>query len=1022
MKKIQSKRKNVQSKRKKIIKTVISTIIIIAMVIVIVVTNTTVSNLLNNKMVTNVTKDYSITIDNKKAKTDGVDLQYYKSDFTAQELTDFENSLKYNMVAEGTVLLQNNDDYLPVSKNETFSFFSANAKTRFNPSAISAMSGAKSNNLKDFMEEAGLKVNEELWNFYAQGDGKGYGLGSGSVNYGRDEDFKINEAPLSILENSGVLASVENTIPVYVLSRVAGEGRDMPRSMYNHTDIQEDKVKHYLELDSIEKEIISYLNDNYENFILVLNVNSAIELGWTDEFENLKSIVLAPNLDTLGEVLTGEVNPSGKLVDTFANDALASPAAQNFGSYYYYDETGQMSDYNYISYLEGIYVGYRYYETRYEDVVLSQGNPGEFQYDEEVRYPFGYGLSYTEFEWSNFAIDWNKDIATINVEVTNIGDVEGKEVVQIYAQSPYTDYDKLNKVEKASVELIGFAKTGLLKSGETETVTIEISEEQLKSYDYTGAKTYILSPGTHYITAAHDSHDAINNILSNKGYTSVDGMTYNGREDLVSEYMPKNATEDLLKYSKDTATNMSISNLFDEANGDLLYLSRSDWEGTFPKPDGEISDVISTWGNEINGEIDGLPASFARKKTASNALLDSIKSKDSKNPVEASSISDKPVYGEKNGLDLIDMRGLNFDDPKWEQLLNQLKADDYKKLIGNSGYGSDPLKSVGKSYNVDGDTASGLVYGGTGTMFSKMITLAQTWNKDLAYDYGKAIGNGALQGGANGWYAPSMNIHRTPFSGRNGEYYSEDGYLSGVFAAQTVYGASEKGLYTFVKHFALNDQENHRGDSEGQNGLVTWSNEQAIREIYLKPFEATMKVGDVTLEYVSTTDGETFINKSKQVPANMALMTAFNRIGTTWTGGSYPLITGLLRTEWGFNGFVITDNANTSVFMDTYQMIEAGADAKLLNAEDPTDYIFDENDPATYHYGRKAMHRILYTIANSNAMNGAMSGSVFKQEFNLGVRTTDLARYSITGAASLTIVVLGWFTYRRHRKSKKISS
>lgn len=331
----------------------------------------------------------------------------------------------------------------------------------------------------------------------------------------------------------------------------------------------------------------------------------------------------------------------------------------------------------------------------------------------------------------------------------------------------------------------------------------------------------------------------------------------------------------------------------------MTYLTRQDWTGTFPVHDSQVSSEISTWGNEINGS-DGV--SYLYTKPASAELLAQLDAFDSGNPVDQETITDTPTYGKDNGLTLIEMRGLDYDDPKWDDLLDQLTAEEYYEFISRSGYGTEVMESVNKPFCIDADTAAGLIYGGTGAMFANPMTVAQTWNPEIADEYGVMIGNEALIGGCNGWYAPSMNIHRTPFSGRNGEYYSEDSFLSGAVASREIYGAASKGMYTFVKHFAFNDQEDHRGDRPGQYSVATWLNEQSARELYLVPFEMCMKVGDVELNYVQPDGNGGYENASRTIRGAQAVMTAFNRVGATWTGGSYDLLTGILRNEWAFDG------------------------------------------------------------------------------------------------------------------------
>ncbi|RCX20611.1 beta-glucosidase [Fontibacillus phaseoli] len=1006
----------------KLLRSIFLSLLAVIVVAVMFASNTMLAK--NERMVNNVLGRHQ-SIDSSKANSEGLDLNYNKSDYTKDEIAKAEEELNMKVAGEGIVLLKNDDNTMPFDKGTKFSFLSANSKTFIEMSQLAKIAKPSGHvtSLKAGFESRGFSVNEKLWDFYTKGKGKDYGLGKGSVSFGNDEDFSINEAPLSMIKSEeGLVESLEGTVPVFVLRRVAGEGRDMPRSMYNHTDKIEDQSKSYLEPDSVELEVLQYLNEHFEDVVLLVNSNAAIELGWLEQFPNIRSVVYAPSVGSVGinalaDIFAGNINPSGRTIDTFAADALASPAAQNFGSYLYHTEDGQETKYNYVSYKEGIYVGYKYYETRYEDVVLGQGNAGNFDYTSEVVYPFGYGLSYTTFEWANYQNSWDGTKATVKVDVTNTGEVAGKDIVQVYVQSPYTEYDKNNKIEKSSVSLVGYGKTDLLEPGQTETVTITFDQEQLKAYDYVNAKTYILDAGTYYVTAAKDAHNAINNVLAVKGKAVSNGMTADGNKDMVATYTPANTEVDSTTYAKDTATGTEIKNQFDEADGGLDYLTRNDWEGTFPTHDGMVSEKISTWGNEINGtDQEGNPASYQYYKTIDNVLLAKMDSTDSLSPVDASSFNDKIVYGAKNNLNLIDMRGLDFDDPRWDDLLDQLTPDDYQMLITQSGYGVPRLDSINSPFSLDADNTSGLVYGGTGMVFQNNIILAQTWNVNLAEEFGKMIGNEAILGGTNGWYAPAMNIHRTPFSGRNGEYYSEDPFLSGNVGAATTYGVAQKGVYAYLKHFALNDQENHRGDTKGQFSMATWSNEQAIREIYLKPFEMSLKAGNVNLNYVQKNEEGVFENKSREVPAGQAVMTAFNRIGYTWTGGHYPLITGVLRNEWGFKGFVLTDNANTGEFMDAYQMLESGADGKLTNIPEGARYTFKESDVAHYHYGREAMKRMLYTIANSKAMNGAMPGSIFNND----IQKAQIIQISINVVGGAYLAFMAYFIYRKFRRKKRL--
>ena len=993
----------------KVLRTVIASILIVLILAVAVGINVIVPQF--GTMVKNML-GYSVKASNP-ADVTGVDLAYNTTAYTRESIKEAETALNNQIVGEGLVLLKN-EGYMPYAEGTAFSFFGQGA-ANLSGGGLFGM-GASSATLKSSFEQAGFAVNDTLWKFYTEGKGKGYGLGPGSVGFGDSEDFSINECPASVLQSeAGLEDTFAGTTAVYVWGRKAGEGRDLPRSMYNHTDIPEDKTRSYLEPNSTELELLSYLNENFDDVTIIVNATAAMELGWVENFENIHAILFVPSLgsngmEALAGIFSGKVNPSGKTVDTFAFDAMSAPAAQNYGDYQYVDENGQLTKYNYISYLEGIYVGYKYYETRYEDAVLGQGNAGNYDYASQVLYPFGYGLSYTSFDWKNYQTSWSGTTCTVTVDVTNTGAVAGKDVVQIYAQAPYTEYDKANLVEKASVNLVGYAKTNLLQPGETQSVTVTFDREQLKSYDYKNAKTYILDAGEYYITAGTDAHAAVNNILAHKG-AAVDGSAA-----LVGIYTPDLADVDKVTYSIDMHTGTAVTNQFDFAGGGLTYLSRQDWQGTWPEHDGQVSASISTWGNEINGtDPSGNPASFLYTKTISAEDLAQCDSFDSLNPTDSATLTDTPVYNARNGVLLSDLRGKDYDDPLWEDLLDNLTPADYQKAITLSGYEVSAIKSVGMPTSMDADTASGLIYGGTGAMYMGMLVLAQTWSPELAETYGEMIGDEAILGGATGWYAPSMNIHRLPFSGRNNEYYSEDGFLSGVVGAASSRGAASRGMNVYIKHFAVNDQENHRGDRDGQFGLVTWSNEQALREIYLKPFEMCVKNDPITLKYVESDGAGGYKNATREIQPINAIMTAFNRIGYTWTGGAYPLITGVLRNEWGFRGFALTDNANTGLFIDAGQMIEAGADAKLTNLPASARWTFDETSSSDYHYGREAMHHLLYAVANSKAMNGVAPGGTVIE----GMPTYQKILIAVDVVAVLLIAALVWFIIRGFRKKKK---
>ena len=935
--------------------------------------------------------------------------QYFKSDYDYTEdgekkLQQAQHDLYKQLVGEGTVLLKNEGQALPLSTGDG----TVNVFGNAGPQYIEMFDEA--------FKEAGFQFNDALWDFYA----------NGSQNV---TNWVVNENPWSSVEGSGALDGASG-VAVVVLGRRGREASD---------NRAEDGAGDYLAISAEEEEMLNGVaklrrDGTFSKMVVLMNTTNTIswkDAAWQDAIDALvwcgsyfdpyfRAHEREWAIDPLVGVLKGDFNPSGRMTDSIYKDNKANPVMANFGkidadlsrlSAGKSDEVQRQIDKwkpsndkgshwrrNYV-YAEGIYVGYRYYETRYEDVVLGQGNAGDFDYAGEVCYPFGYGLSYTTFDWSGFKTSWSGKACTATVTVKNTGDVAGRDVVELYAQSPYTDYDRANGVEKSAVQLVGYAKTKLLEPGESQEVSVTFDESELKTYDSEGAGTYILDAGTYYVTAAHDSHDAVNNVLAAKGASGTDAA---GNKSLVDTYVPANADVDATTYATDSLTGEKIENELSDARGDVTYLTRADWEGTFPTHDGEPTSQVSTWGNEINGD-DG--ASYTYGKTASADLLAKLDATDSGNP-DVQGWDGELTYGASNGLQLIDLRGLDYDDPKWSDLLDQLTPDDYETMILHAGYGTDYVESVGKPAGTDADSTSGWSWGGTGMTFCNPMTVAQTWNQEIAYRLGNMIGNESLLGGATGWYAPAMNIHRTPYSGRNGEYFSEDSFLSGAMASQEVKGAAEKGVYTMMKHFAFNEQENHRGDRNGQYSMATWMNEQSARELYLKPFETCMKVGDVELNYLKQNGDGTYENATRKIRACQGLMTAFNRIGTTWVGGSYNLISGIVRGEWGFDGFIITDNADTGVFMNGGQMIQAGADAKLTVSDPTATWSFDSSDPVTYRYAREAVHHLLYTMANGHSMNGAMHGSKFVTGGATGLQKADLLRYGLTavGVAGIAIV------------------
>ena len=947
-------------------------------------------------------KFFGATPSSLKGDTLGANTTYYKSDFgSASELYAYEEQKVAEIAQEGITLLEN-DNLLPLAPGTELSIFSHSSVD-----LVSGGSGSGSGSfeltkdLKSGLENAGLVVNKSLWNFYKSGEGSSYKRGTGVINYGADLDWSINECPLNkITQDTSLVNTFDGTVAMFVLSRTGGEGGDEARDM---AAFGGEAGQHYLEPDATELEIISYLNEHFDNVILLVNCNNAIELGWVADFENINAVVNFPGAGRtgtygLGYMLTGidangkEISASGHLVDTWVYDNFSSPAMQNMGDFKF---TGTTNPYYYVNYSEGIYVGYRYYETRYEDVILETPNTGVYDYASTVLYPFGYGLSYTNFEWTNFTMsapDAN-GIITVTVNVKNVGQRNGMDVVQIYAQAPYTP----GGIEKSSVLLVGFAKTANLAPGASETVSIAVSLKDLTSYDTSangGKGGYVLDAGNYYITAASNAHEAINLILLEKGIDASklvagkqDDTSSPAGERMVALYI--HATTDSTTYSVAGEGLQTIQNQFTDATlSDAVYLSRSNW--SVMENDGlrygTASDVAS------RAEVGGKQFQMA----VSAMIKDILESENSLNPTLGKEVKEI-VFGKKGDIDLIDLRGLPYDDPLWDELLDQITLAELSKLIDECGYCSPAMSSINKPKVTDLDGPAGLndiiAHGsmpiGEGLQAMTWPTqymLACAWSTELAEDMGRGIGEDGLYSKTSGWYGPGMNIHRTPFAGRNFEYYSEDAFLSGALGKAEVNGAAQKGMYAFIKHFALNDQETHRDE----RGLATFADEQTIREIYLKPFEMTILDNTVEINYnepIKNEDGKItgYTWKTTTIPAATAVMTSFNRIGATWAGGHYNLITEVLRGEWGFNGFVLTDyevGAGKGSYMGTLQTLGGGGDAKLKTVG--MDALFGFNiskHPEYQELGREAAHHILYTVVHSAGMNGFVHGVEFVKGF-----------------------------------------
>lgn len=874
---------------------------------------------------------------------------YASDDEREQALADMGTTI----LREGVTLLKNENGTLPLEATSKISVFGQDSvDSVYGGGGAGSIDTSKAQSLMDAFEQAGFDVNPTLTEFYTTGAGKDYRKTSTDA-YGKGT-FAVNEVPASAYTDDVEKSFASyNDAAIVVIGRSGSESQDLPT----------DKLASgytYLQLDDDERAMLKMASDNFDKVVVLLNTQNPMELADLED-DSIDAVMWIGSLGQTGaggvaEALNGTVNPSGHLPDTYAYDLKSAPSSANFGSYAIVNGTDRFTS-SYMAYAEGIYVGYRYYETRYEDVVLGNEARSNYDYTKQVAYPFGYGLSYTDFTWSDYSMKKADGGFDISVKVTNTGKTAGKDVVQLYMQSPYTDYDKANGIEKASVELVGYAKTDTLKAGASETVTVHVDQESMKTYDSAGEGTYIMDAGDYYLAAGTDAHNALNNILAAKGKTTADGMTENGNAALAAKHTVH--SQDNTTYAKSAATDEKISNQFDDVDlttydNSFTYLSRSDWTGSWP-------------------------ATYADGKwTASQKFLDAltIDTAQSEPEQKPTTDTDNPSYGKLNASMLMDT---DYADESWSALIGQMSVKELDQLVRIGGYATKSVSSTQLPATTDKDGPAGisstLVGGESGMGYPSEIVIAATWNSDLAESFGKAIGKDSLALKVAVWYGPACNIHRNPYGGRAFEYFSEDSYLSGAMCAKVVAGAGSKGVVSTVKHFALNDQETNR------MGGAIFANEQTIRQLYLRPFEMSVRDGGAT-----------------------AMMASMNRIGSRWTGGHKGLMTNTLRGEWGFNGFVVTDQASYSVFAyeDLREGLEAGTDLWLNTDAGLWKLPDDDMTDGVIANMQRAAHNISYAISRSNAMNGLSANSKI-------VKVTPLWRwgvYALDGVVTVGAVAL----------------
>lgn len=879
--------------------------------------------------------------------------QYFKSDFKGKDYSEIKNhflNAGEKAEAEGLVLLKNDNDCLPLAKNDKVStMLSGSNKFGYNTSGSSEDSDSVFKSFKDALTGVGLGVNEAMWNYYQTAPSRESGT-----------SYKINEAEFSAIPAETVSTINEYSTVICTITRSSGEGQDITAARSDGQD------KTYLSLNAGELSVLQNLKTLKEQgkvkkVIVLLNSSATIQLDFLSREDVSVDACLwignvgSSGIDAVAKTLVGEYNPSGKTSDTYLNNNFASPAAaqlkfagrnNSFAQIWTNSEDESLGFVDtqkyYGIYNEGIYVGYRYFETRYYDYVIGRENVGEYSYKADVAYPFGYGLGYATFAYSDFAVEKTSDGYTVTVKVTNTSTSKsGKEAVLVYVQKPYTEYDKTNGVEKSSVELVGFKKTtDELAPGASATVKIDIAKDQLKSYDANKAKTYIEEEGEYYFATGNGAHEAVNNILASQGYTTAAGkMDKDGNANLaakvvvadtdIGDYAVK-TSEAGTKLAKSVHTGEEITNQFEDADlnkftGEekVKYASRKDWTGTFPSAKVELA-------------VD------AKMKTALTSDLG----------YEEDSNATMPDYGKSNGLTLADLRGADYNSTDWDLILDQTTFEEQTDMIVNGYFETKFLESVGKpnTAEADGPTA---VNGSKGhiAMPSEGIW-ASSFNEEIIANVGDAMAEDARANDKTGLYAGGMNIHRMPFGGRSHEYFSEDPYLSGIASAEETKGMQAKGVVAHVKHLAFNDQEAQR------NGISVWLNEQGAREIYLTPFEYAL---------------------APEFGNSHAVMTSFNRIGGKWAGAHKGLYD-VIRDEYGFDGYAITDMAssNGAAYMTYEDGLIAGQDLWLGSALSSA---FDgyKNSPTFANAMRTATKRILYVVANySAAMNGITSGTAMK--------------------------------------------
>ncbi len=869
----------------------------------------------------------------------------------SEETTNEAIEVAYQIAEEGMILLEN-DGLLPISDPSNINLFGWSS---VNPTYGGTGSGGLNElyekiSLIDSLEDAGFTVNQDLVDFYNEFSTERAEMSLSTQNWTLTEP-PVSSYPDELVED----AKAFSDIAVIVLSRIAGEGHnDMPgdvtEASYDNTlngynDFE--PGEHYLQLSRTESELVDLVSSNFDDVIVIYNAANPMELGFIDQYDQIRAAIWCQGpghvgFEALGKILTGEVNPSGKTTDTFIYDMTAAPWWNNWENTHYSNmedmavegmNSGMAQIYypSFVNYVEGIYVGYKYYETAAAEGVID--------YASMVQYPFGYGLSYTTFTQEMCEITVADGEISFTVTVTNTGSMAGKDVVEVYFNPPYTN----GGIEKASANLIRFDKTETLEPGESQTIEISFPAEELASYDMSGEGCYVLEEGDYIISINSDSH------------TILDQQTYHVDETIRYEGDNKRDSDQI-----------AAVNQFEDAAGDVTYLSRADGFANYEEAAAApASDIMS----------DELVAQYHLN---SNFDYTTYINED----------DEMPVTGADNGMTLAELRGVDYDDERWESLLDQLTVSDMTNMIALSGYQTPAMDSIGKVATVDADGPAAINnnFTGVGSIgFPVEVMIACTWNQDLTQEYGEMMGKMCREMNIAGWYAPGMNTHRTPFGARNYEYFSEDGTLAGYISAAAVKGAASQGVYAYIKHFALYEMN--------AKMVCVWSNEQAIREIYLKPFEISVKVGDAH-----------------------AVMVSWSFIGIKWAGENSNLLNTVLRDEWGFEGFTLTDyfRNNGHGFMNADAALANGVDAMLSTYAGGPNMVQDPDAASSVKYKRQACKNVMYTVVNSwmYEEEGVDTSMPFWQKAAVGA---DI----VIGVILIGLGILVWKSYKKEKAEEE---